>query len=329
MALIINNKQFSDPSQFPERHGTDVDEKNLTVLLKKLGYEVKTYRNLASNRIIEVAKDFANLPEQKSMDSSIIAVFTHGRYEELVGSDSVHFSVYRLISSFNAQNAPLLRGKPKIFIIQACRGDFKDSGVCHRTGVDSADVSLFSSAFSCFKPMEPISRKEPYSPSTKIQIQRSPQRELNPFPVATSTTVKIQQALESMYFPNTQRGKGPRIPTEADILIAYATTPKYVSWRNSTNGSWFIQSICEVFSKHSGTMDIMKLLTRVDLFFHLCHKPLNSRSIDESQKFTNPLQESTSRCPNATVDSGRTFTFSRESRSRPPGHLSSDSSFLF
>src|SRR5690606_8906297 len=105
-----------------------------------------------------------------------------------------------------------------------------------------------------------------YSGPPKVEIQRSPKRELNPFPVATSTTVKLQQALESMYLPKTQRVKGPRIPTEADILIAYATTPRYVSWRNSTNGSWFIQSICEVFSKHSGTMDIMKLLTRVNLF---------------------------------------------------------------
>ncbi|KAE9554470.1 hypothetical protein FO519_002344 [Halicephalobus sp. NKZ332] len=263
-ALIINNKMFSDPSQFPERHGTDVDEKNLTDLLKKLGYRVESYKNLAANRMLELAKEFANRPEQKSMDSCIVAVFTHGRYEELVGSDSVHFSVHRLISVFNAYNAPLLKGKPKIFILQACRGDSKDSGVCQKYGIDGTDVGLLSSAFSCFKPMEPISKKEKSSNlPPKVKVQEISKGELNPFPVATSTTMKIQEALQNMYLPRTPKIKGPRIPTEGDILIAYATTPRYVSWRNSTNGSWFIQSICEVFSKYSGTLDIMKLLTRV------------------------------------------------------------------
>jgi len=30
------------------------------------------------------------------------------------------------------------------------------------------------------------------------------------------------------------------------------------------NGTWFIQSICEVFSKNSATEDIMTMLTRVN-----------------------------------------------------------------
>ncbi|RCN34148.1 hypothetical protein ANCCAN_20006 [Ancylostoma caninum] len=53
-------------------------------------------------------------------------------------------------------------------------------------------------------------------------------------------------------------------PRESDFLIAYATPPTYVSWRNSLRGSWFVQAICEVFAKHARDMDILQLLTTVN-----------------------------------------------------------------
>ncbi|VDM57086.1 unnamed protein product [Angiostrongylus costaricensis] len=43
-------------------------------------------------------------------------------------------------------------------------------------------------------------------------------------------------------------------PRESDFLIAYATPPTYVSWRNSLRGSWFVQAICEVFGLSSNTL---------------------------------------------------------------------------
>lgn len=54
------------------------------------------------------------------------------------------------------------------------------------------------------------------------------------------------------------------VPTEADFLYAYSTVPGYYSWRNSQNGSWFIQSVAEVFEKHADHMDILRMLTRVN-----------------------------------------------------------------
>lgn len=48
------------------------------------------------------------------------------------------------------------------------------------------------------------------------------------------------------------------------MLIAFATTPQFVSWRNSVRGSWFIQAVCEVFSVHAGDMDVVEMLTEVN-----------------------------------------------------------------
>ncbi|KAJ1215545.1 hypothetical protein NDU88_003153 [Pleurodeles waltl] len=55
-----------------------------------------------------------------------------------------------------------------------------------------------------------------------------------------------------------------RIPVEADFLYAYSTVPGYYSWRNTMNGSWFVQSLCEMLKKYGDTLEIMNLLTRVN-----------------------------------------------------------------
>jgi len=51
-----------------------------------------------------------------------------------------------------------------------------------------------------------------------------------------------------------------KIPTEADIFIAYATTPGFVSWRNSMKGSWFVQAICQVFAAKTVTEDLLSMV---------------------------------------------------------------------
>ena len=55
-----------------------------------------------------------------------------------------------------------------------------------------------------------------------------------------------------------------KVPLEADFIYAYSTVPGYYSWRNSVNGSWFIQSLTEVFKQYAHNMDIIRMLTRVN-----------------------------------------------------------------
>lgn len=46
--------------------------------------------------------------------------------------------------------------------------------------------------------------------------------------------------------------------------IIAANISGYVSWRNAVVGSWFIQSICEVFSQHAHAEHVMDMLTMVN-----------------------------------------------------------------
>lgn len=53
------------------------------------------------------------------------------------------------------------------------------------------------------------------------------------------------------------------IPVHADFLIAYSTIPGYYSWRNTTKGSWFMQSLCAELDENGKKFDILTLLTFV------------------------------------------------------------------
>jgi len=56
---------------------------------------------------------------------------------------------------------------------------------------------------------------------------------------------------------------GYKIPLHADFLIAYSTIPGFLSWRNQTYGSWFIQSLCLELETNGKRLDLMTLLTFV------------------------------------------------------------------
>ena len=46
--------------------------------------------------------------------------------------------------------------------------------------------------------------------------------------------------------------------------MAYSVVPGYFSWRNSIRGSWFIQALCECLDKYGRSMDLLRLMTRVN-----------------------------------------------------------------
>lgn len=55
------------------------------------------------------------------------------------------------------------------------------------------------------------------------------------------------------------------IPSDADFLQAMATVPSFVSYRETKNGTWFIQSLCQnlVLMVPRG-FDLMSILTKVN-----------------------------------------------------------------
>lgn len=51
----------------------------------------------------------------------------------------------------------------------------------------------------------------------------------------------------------------------SDFLVAYATLPGHVAFRNNITGSWFIQIFCEVFMNYAYKYHLYDLLTLVSI----------------------------------------------------------------
>ena len=67
--------------------------------------------------------------DHSNYDSFICCILTHGSDNDtLYGSDGIEIKIRSIMSLFYGNKARSLFGKPKIFFIQACRGDLEDKG---------------------------------------------------------------------------------------------------------------------------------------------------------------------------------------------------------
>ena len=71
----------------------------------------------------------------------MIAVLTHGEEGDILCARDSRYRLDMLVNAFTGQNCPSLAGKPKIFIIQACRGQKVDPGIKMKASFDLTDSS--------------------------------------------------------------------------------------------------------------------------------------------------------------------------------------------
>lgn len=111
-----------------EREGTDSDAVALQQLFTYFGFYTSRYNNLTSSQMRRLFKDVA-AKDHTNFDCLLVAVLTHGTKGKLYGTDGKLVPVEEITELFSGNKCPSLTGKPKIFLLQACRGERKDKGV--------------------------------------------------------------------------------------------------------------------------------------------------------------------------------------------------------
>ncbi|XP_041733782.2 caspase a [Coregonus clupeaformis] len=133
LALLINNVEFDDENML--RRGAVKDEENMERLLSDLGYDVVKHRNLSGQEMDEAVKAFSKREEHSLSDSVFVVMMSHGELGVIMG---VHykegdpkpdvFPINNIFIHLNTENCKALINKPKVILIQACRGG-KDGSV--------------------------------------------------------------------------------------------------------------------------------------------------------------------------------------------------------
>uniref|UniRef100_A0A3Q3WN69 Caspase a n=1 Tax=Mola mola TaxID=94237 RepID=A0A3Q3WN69_MOLML len=150
VALLITNIKFTNEKK--NRYGAEKDEENMKSLLTNLGYEVVKHTNLTGKAIDEAFIEFSKHPKLTKTDSVVVVIMSHGKLGAVLGVDTQsgtafddEFPINNIYKHLGPENCPALLDKPKIIIIQACRGENIDDDGFRRVHKEKDFISLLSS----------------------------------------------------------------------------------------------------------------------------------------------------------------------------------------
>jgi len=150
--LIIN--QIFENVRIPElkskwRPGSEHDEEVLVRTWNKLGCRknIRVERDLTIDEISKVLKEFRQKLKSSKPDFIVIAVLGHGKRDNVTGTEYIMdiiwqgFSVNKIKNMFvDGHNCPVMLGKPKFFIFQACRGKNRQVPMDHISSLTNMQV---------------------------------------------------------------------------------------------------------------------------------------------------------------------------------------------
>lgn len=149
--LVFNNEVFKKHTARP---GSSIDVSNIVKTFTKHGFDVQTHENQTRNQMLNTLKKVAR-SDHSDADCFACVILSHGDYvhvfdksapdrlekEDLVYATDQIILTKEIVELFTDNKAPTLVGKPRLFLIQACRGDELDSGVSLHVAMDEVDAS--------------------------------------------------------------------------------------------------------------------------------------------------------------------------------------------
>ncbi|KAF5905427.1 caspase-4-like isoform X1, partial [Clarias magur] len=159
LAMIINNVEFIN-SRY-NRRGAEKDEESMVTLLDALGYDVIILNDLSAEGMEAALRDFSQHNEHRYSDSTFCVMMSHGGLEGIYGINIAEkeddiLPVDKIFHYLRSENCPGLTDKPKIILIQACRGDKEGHvWVCDSVKSNKGIKQHREKDFACFRSCTP------------------------------------------------------------------------------------------------------------------------------------------------------------------------------
>ncbi|KAF5907712.1 chloride channel protein 1-like, partial [Clarias magur] len=206
LALVLSNVRFeAGLSDLDTRRGGEVDEEVLRRLFTELNFTVYLKKDLTLQAMRACIEQFARQPEHARSDCCVVCLLSHGVEGSIYGIDGKLLELEWVFEQFDNAHCTLLQNKPKMFFIQACRGEEMDCGVDQLDGDDSMQ-------------------------STDCE-QRDAGREENHDRQNRASEESEGERLRV------------KLPQRSDMICGFATLKGTAAMRNTKKGSWFIQEL--------------------------------------------------------------------------------------
>lgn len=225
-ALVISNVTF-DPCTAPDldpRKGGEVDDEVLRKVFTELDYMVTVRQNLTAQNMRMCIESFSRRPEHRTVDSCVVCLLSHGVEGAVYGTDGQLLQLDWVFGSFDNAHCPLLQNKPKMFFIQACRGEEMDCGV------EQLDGPSRTSSPSC----------------EQVDAGREGQGDAG-----------MRQRGE-MGRPRI------KLPQRSDMICGFASLKGTAAMRNTKRGSWFIQDLNTILRLNAKDTHLADMLAQVN-----------------------------------------------------------------
>ncbi|XP_072884069.1 caspase-14-like isoform X1 [Hemitrygon akajei] len=109
------------------RRGATIDLNNLQEILQSLGFEVSECIDPTGEEILSSLEKYRDSIEDE-VCCSFVFILAHGSEGKVKGRDGEEADLEEIFDMFNNEECLHLQQKPKVFVIQACRGDKRDHG---------------------------------------------------------------------------------------------------------------------------------------------------------------------------------------------------------
>jgi len=203
----------------------------LKQLFEELMFQVHVYtdstHDLSAKNLKRIIQDFSKLSQHEDAQCCVVCFMSHGEEGYLTSKEGGKLLLDDIFSMFSNINCPRLAGKPKVFFIQSCRDD-PLSGPSEDHGIH---VNL-----------------------SRAQIDANLADREHSDGLAAN-----QLRVASGFKPNSYH-----MPTLCDILIGFPTQKGFIAYRKPEIGSWYMNAIVQVFSKHAKNMDVCAMLNMVN-----------------------------------------------------------------
>lgn len=122
------------------RKGGVLDVSSIAPAVALLDVEYKLHENKRAEEILEIIDGVKDMMEKNLYHSLFLVISTHGAKGTIVGTDEVSIDVEeQIIKPLHNYQCSGLRGKPKIFILNCCRGNM-DPDAIPREGMSRDDA---------------------------------------------------------------------------------------------------------------------------------------------------------------------------------------------
>ncbi|KAK2087539.1 Caspase-14 [Saguinus oedipus] len=112
------------------REGSEEDLDALEHMFQQLRFKSTMKRDPTAQQFQEELEKFQQAIDswEEPVSCAFVVLMAHGREGLLKGEDGEMVKLENLFEALNNKNCQALRAKPKVYIIQACRGEQRDSG---------------------------------------------------------------------------------------------------------------------------------------------------------------------------------------------------------